>query len=187
VSNNHKLVLYDPQWSNDFSDEREHIAKALGDFAVRIDHNGSTSVPGLAAKPVIDIQVSVHKLQPIKKYAKPLKEIGYIHVPHPDDSFSAFFHKPEEWPHKYHLHVVKSGGDEELKTLAFRDYLRDQPEVAKEYEELKRKLINKFEGEDFSSRQAYAEEKTEFITSVTEQALKEGYPIDLINRPNKAH
>ena len=176
MSNNHKIVPYNPQWPKDFSDEQDRIAKALGNFAVRIDHNGSTSVPGLAAKPVIDNQVSVRRLQPIKKYAKPLKEIGYVHVPHPDDSFSAFFHKPKDWPHTHHLHVVKLGGDEEQKTLAFRDYLRDHPEVAKDYEELKMKLINEFGGEYFSSRQAYAKKKTEFITNVTEEALKKGYP-----------
>src|SRR5262245_43720657 len=94
-----EIVPYDSQWPNAFSAERDRIAAALGSLALRIDHNGSTSVPGLAAKPIIDIQVSVRWLQPIETYATPLMHLGYIHVPHPDDSFCPFFHRPVEWPH----------------------------------------------------------------------------------------
>ena len=126
------IVPYDPGWPSVFSAERDRIAAALGDFALRIDHNGSTSVPGLAAKSIIDIQVSVRQLQPLEAFAEPLKSLGYVHVPHPDDSFCPFFHKPATWPHTHHVHVVESGGAEERRTLAFRDYLREHPEAARQ-------------------------------------------------------
>ena len=170
-----EIVPYDLQWPSAFKAERDRIAAALSAIAVRIDHNGSTSVPGLAAKPIIDIQVSVRSL-PIETYAPALTQLGYVHVPHPDDSFCAFFHRPAAWPHTHHVHVVQSGEDEERRTLAFRDYLREHPEVAREYERLKRELAPQHSARDFSSRQAYADAKTAFVRRVTERALAEGYP-----------
>src|SRR5262249_8534461 len=132
-----EVVPYDPQWPVAFEEEAGRIRAALGAVALRIDHNGSTSVPGLAAKPVIDIQVSVAELEPMDAYRQPLQSIGYTHVPHPDDSFCPFFHRPDTWPHSHHVHVVRGGGMEERRTLAFRDYLRGHPDCAREYERLK--------------------------------------------------
>ncbi|MFP5261278.1 MAG: GrpB family protein [Blastocatellia bacterium] len=176
MSESLEIVPYDPEWPSAFSAERARIAAALGALALRIDHNGSTSVPGLAAKPIIDIQVSVRQLQPIETYAAPLVRLGYVHVPHADDSFCPFFHRPAAWPHTHHVHVVERGGAEERRTLAFRDYLREHRKAAQEYEDLKRGLMSKHSAADFSSRQAYAEAKTVFISRVTERALAEGYP-----------
>src|SRR5262245_46071116 len=85
-----EIVPDDPEWPSAFSAERERFAAALGSLALRIDHHGSTSVPGLAAKPIIDIQVSVHRLEPIETYAEPRPQLGYVHVPHPDDSLCPF-------------------------------------------------------------------------------------------------
>ncbi len=85
-----ELVPYDPAWPRDFAAERDRIATVLGDLALRIDHNGSTSIPGLAAKLIIDIQISVERLHPIEAYAPQLAELGYVHVPHPDDAFGPY-------------------------------------------------------------------------------------------------
>ena len=169
-----EVVPYDPLWPHAFAAERARIAAALGALAVRIDHNGSTAVPGLAAKPNIDIQVSVERLHPIEGYGRSLSRLGYRHVPHPDDSSCPYFHRPEAQPHTHHVHVVQAGGDEERRTLAFRDYLRDHDEVAREYADLKRSLAPRF-----SSHQAYAEAKTGFIVRVIQQALAAGYPREL--------
>jgi GrpB-like predicted nucleotidyltransferase (UPF0157 family) len=92
-----QIVPYDPAWPSEFEAEAVRIRTALGCLAVRIDHHGSTSIPGLAAKPVIDIQVSVESLQPMSAYREPLCSIGYVHVPHTDDSFCPFFHRPSHW------------------------------------------------------------------------------------------
>src|SRR5262245_19760769 len=174
-----EILPYDPDWPRAFSAERDRIAAALGHVALRIDHNGSTAVPGLAAKPVIDIQVSVGALQPMEHYAAGLTQLGYVHVPHPDDSFCPFFHRPAAWPHTHHVHVVQSGGTEERRTLAFRDYLRERPDVASAYEELKRALASQYATADASSHQAYADAKTAFVTRVTDRALAEGLPREL--------
>jgi ribosomal-protein-alanine N-acetyltransferase len=170
------IVPYDPDWPDAFARERDRIAAALGDLAIRIEHNGSTAVPGLAAKPVIDVQVSVRSLAPLAPYADRLAAIGYVHVPHEDDAVCPFFHRPAMWPHTHHVHVVASGSDEERRTLAFRDYLRANPETARAYEALKRELAGRHRADDFSAREAYAEAKTGFVARVTERALLEGLP-----------
>ncbi len=174
-----EIVRYDPNWPGMFSAERDRLAAALGGVALRIDHHGSTSVPGLSAKPIIDIQISVLRLRPIGTYAVGLTLLGYVHVPHPDDSFCPFFHRPAGWPHTHHIHVVESGGAEERRTLAFRDYLREHPEASQEYGDLKRQLAWQHNAADFSAREAYAQAKTEFVINLIERALAEGYPREL--------
>ncbi len=169
------LVPYDPRWPDAFSRERQRIAAALGAVALRIEHHGSTAVPGLAAKPIIDIQISVAALQPLEAYATPLATVGYVHLPHADDTFAPFFHRPAGWPHTHHVHVVCAGGDEERRTLAFRDYLRDHDGVARTYETLKRNLAAAIGFDDAGAREAYASAKSEFVESVVKRALAEGY------------
>ena len=171
-----EIVSYDPEWPRLFMAERDRIAAVLGPLALRIDHHGSTSVPGLAAKPIVDIQVSVQPLHPIERYAPRFAQLGYTHVPHPDDAFCPFFHRPAAWPHTHHVHAVEAGGDEERRTLAFRDYLREHGDTAREYADLKRRLAAKYHSSRFSSQQAYADAKTTFIADVIARALSEGYP-----------
>jgi GrpB-like predicted nucleotidyltransferase (UPF0157 family) len=174
-----QISSYDPRWPLEFEAERNRIAQSLGQIAYRIDHNGSTAVPGLDAKPIIDIQVSVQQLQPIRYYAEPLATVGYVHVSHVDDAVCPFFHRPREWPHKYHVHVVESGSHEERRTLAFRDFLRDHSDIAKQYVSLKKRLASLIDAADPSSREAYACAKSEFIERVLQTALSAGYPREL--------
>jgi GrpB-like predicted nucleotidyltransferase (UPF0157 family) len=171
-----QISLYAPRWPADFEAERGRIAKVLGDLAIRIEHNGSTAVPGLAAKPIIDIQISVKALQPISRYGEPLAALGYLHVPHADDSFCPFFHRPKQWPHTHHVHVVEAGGREERRTLAFRDYLREHDDVARDYAALKIKLATGTDANSAESREGYANAKGEFIERVVKLALAAGYP-----------
>jgi len=174
-----EISPYDPGWIRDFEKERARIAAALGEVALRIEHNGSTSVPGLAAKPVIDIQISVDGLQPVSRYEGPLARLGYVHLVHSDDAFCPFFHRPAEWPHTHHVHVVLAGGQEERRSLAFRDYLREHSDVAGEYAALKARLAAETDANDAASREAYADAKGEFIDGVVRVALSEGYPREL--------
>jgi GrpB-like predicted nucleotidyltransferase (UPF0157 family)/ubiquinone/menaquinone biosynthesis C-methylase UbiE len=169
------LVPYDPEWAREFDRERTRIAGALGDLAIRIDHHGSTAVPGLAAKPVIDIQISVASLQPLSAYSEPLAALGYAHMPHADDAFAPFFHRPAQWPHTHHIHIVEAGSPEERRTLAFRDRLRGRPELARAYEQLKRRLATEHDGADAASREAYADAKTTFIEASTVDEYYERY------------
>jgi GrpB-like predicted nucleotidyltransferase (UPF0157 family) len=175
-----EIVPYDAGWPAAFEAEAVRIRVALGSMALRIDHNGSTSIHGLRAKPIIDIQVSVAALQPLTAYGAPLEDIGYSHVPHPDDAFCPFFHRPPQWPHSHHVHVVEYGGPEERRTLAFRDYLRDHHELAHEYEELKLHLAAQWVGVSREQRETYSESKSDFIARVVALALKSGYPAAVV-------
>jgi len=172
-----EIVPYDPQWPACFNAEATRLRTALGRIALRIDHNGSTAVPGLAAKPTIDIQISVAQLSPLAIYRDPLKSIGYVHVPHTDDSFCPFFHRPAQWPHSHHVHVVEAGGLEERRALAFRDYLRRHRAAAREYERLKRRLAAELAPADPEVREAYARSKTDFIERIIQAALAEGFQL----------
>lgn len=174
-----EIVPYDPDWPGAFEAEAARLRATLKTLALRIDHHGSTAIPGLSAKPIIDVQVSVAALQPLSAYGAKLEAIGYIHVPHPDDSFCPFFHRPIQWPHSHHVHVVERGGREERRTLAFRDYLRDHRDVAREYEDLKRTVAAQIVAADPESHERYAVAKTEFIERVVGLAVSRGYPQDL--------
>ncbi len=176
VAESLQIAPYDSRWVREFEAERERIGRALGPVAHRIDHHGSTAVPGLAAKPIIDIQVSVDRLQPLQTYAGPLAAIGYVHLPHPDDARCPFFHRPARWPHSHHVHVVEAGGEEERRTLAFRDFLREHGDVAGEYARLKRELAERHAADDAAEREAYAAAKSDFVERVVRMALDQGYP-----------
>jgi GrpB-like predicted nucleotidyltransferase (UPF0157 family) len=173
-----EIVPYDPDWPSAFQAEAARLRAALKTLALRIDHHGSTAIPGLGAKPIIDIQVSVAALQPLSEYGARLEAIGYVHVPHADDSFCPFFHRPSRWPHSHHVHVVARGGSEERRTLAFRDYLRSHADVAREYEDLKRALAAQVVATDPESQEQYAAAKTDFIERVVTLAVAEGYSTD---------
>jgi len=157
------VVPYDPRWPSLFDAEAVRLSHALGEIAVRIEHIGSTAVPGLAAKPVIDIQISVKALEPPTPYSGPLESIGYgnwrdIHEP------NHRFCRDE--PRRHHVHLVVAGGDLEPLRPLFRDYLVAQPEVAREYGELKVKAAATH-GHD---RDAYTHCKTEFIEGALRKA-----------------
>jgi GrpB-like predicted nucleotidyltransferase (UPF0157 family) len=173
-----EIVRYDPGWPGAFEAEAARLRAALKSLALRVDHHGSTAIPGLSAKPIIDIQVSVAALQPLSAYGTTLEALGYTHLPHPDDSFCPFFHRPSQWPHTHHVHVVESGGREERRTLAFRDYLRDHGDVAREYENLKRKVAARIASADSQAQEHYAGAKTDFIEQVVALAIADGYPRD---------
>ena len=173
------IVPYDPGWPAAFEAEAARLRTALGALALRVDHHGSTAIPGLSAKPIIDIQVSVAALQPSGAYGERLETLGYRHVLHPDDSFSPFFHRPIHWPHSHHVHVVERGGREERRTLAFRDYLLDHPDTAREYQDLKHNLAKRLPGTTAESREEYARAKTGFIERVVALAVENGYPRDV--------
>ena len=176
-----EIVAYDADWPLAFEAEAARLRSALKTLALRIDHHGSTAIPGLAAKPIVDIQISVVALQPLSAYGATLEALGYVHVPHPDDSFCPFFHRPMHWPHSHHVHVVESGGREERRTLAFRDYLRDHFTVAREYVELKRTIAAQLAAADPESQERYAAAKTDFIERVVLRAIAEGYPPGLVS------
>ena len=172
-----RIVPYQTDWPAQFAAEAETIRAAFGSRALRIEHVGSTAVPGLAAKPVIDLQISVASLEPMSVHSQPLEDLGYTHIPLGDfDLVYPFFQKPATWPSTHHVHLCVVGGEQEQRHLVFRDYLRDHPDVAADYAELKRGLAAEHDGNTLASRERYSLAKTAFVTSVLERALAEGYP-----------
>jgi GrpB-like predicted nucleotidyltransferase (UPF0157 family) len=168
------IAPYDPAWPTAFAAEAKRIQRAFGDLALRIEHVGSTSVPGLAAKPVIDIQVSVPSLEPRASYRTLLVDLGYTHVPLGTfDLVYPFFKRPVGWPSTHHVHLCAIGSEQERDHLAFRDYLRRNPAVAAEYASLKRRLAVAFDGLTMESQEQFSLSKSAFVRSALARAATE--------------
>ena len=168
------IAPYDHAWPVMFAAEAARLARALGDLALRIEHVGSTAVPGLAAKPVIDIQVSVSSLEPLDRYRTSLAELGYTYFSlGAFDLVYPFFKKPAEWPSTHHVHLCVAGSEQERDHLAFRDFLRRHPAVAAEYLALKRELAAAHDGLTLASQERYSLSKTEFVCSILARAVAE--------------
>lgn len=170
-----RLVPYNPNWPLLFEKEKEHLLACLpGELINRIEHFGSTAVPGLAAKPIIDILVEVTSLEETRKQIAPILESqGYDYFWRPtwgDDipPFYAWFIKRDTRGNRtHHIHMVEQDF-EHWDRLLFRDYLIEHPGVAKEYQDLKNGL-SKAHPHD---RIVYTKGKTEFIERVTAMAKK---------------
>ena len=173
-----QIVPYDPSWPLTFLKEARNIRTKFGHLALRVDHVGSTSVPNLAAKPVIDIQVSVVSLEPRAPLQESMRDLGYTHFDlGAFDLVYPFFKKPASWPSTHHVHLCSAGSEQERTHLAFRDYLRAHPDVAAEYSALKHQLAVAFDGTTLASEEGYSLAKTEFVSSVLERAFSEGFPL----------
>lgn len=132
------VLPYDPQWAADFESIRLELAEALGDLAVSIEHVGSTAVPGLSAKPIIDLDVVIEDYAAFSEVVERLAEIGYIHqgdLGIPEREAFKYEHKPHL--RKHHLYVCPRGSREIKRHLTFRDYLRSHPEAVKLYGQTK--------------------------------------------------
>jgi GrpB-like predicted nucleotidyltransferase (UPF0157 family) len=170
-----KIVPYDAAWPAAFEAEAHALRRVLGAHALRVEHVGSTAVPGLDAKPVIDIQVSVAALKPRDPLAAALATLGYRFISLGDfDAVYPFFAKPERGPDTHHVHLCVAGGEQEAMHLAFRDGLRMQPDKAAAYARLKHQLAALHHGLTLESQEAYSLSKTAFVSSVLEDAGSKG-------------
>ena len=136
-----RIVEPDPAWPALAAGELRSIGRALGALAVRLEHIGSTAVPGLAAKPIVDLQVSLASLRPPERWIAPLERLGYLYAWAPESPDRHFFAKPPERPRTFHLHVCAAGRQEELRHLAVRDFLRAHAGEAARYAALKREIV----------------------------------------------
>ena len=162
-----RVVPSDPAWPRAFASEAARLRAALGTVAVRIEHVGSTAVPGLAAKPIIDIQVSVRSIEPLERYRRPLAALGYLFVPDLESPDYHFFGKPAQRPRTRHLHVCEAGTPQELRHLAVRDFLRAHPAEAEAYAAVKRAAAMRHPGD----RLAYMAAKRSFIEGLERRAV----------------
>ncbi len=151
------VVEYDPSWPDRYREWHDRLAAALGSTATRIDHVGSTSVPGLAAKPTIDIQISVRRLDDEDTYVPALVGLGL--VLRSRDDLHRFFRPPRDRVRDVHVHVCQAGGAWEREHLLFRDHLRTHAEARSQYAAAKQDAVARW-GND---RIAYGEAKSDVI------------------------
>ena len=163
------IVPYDPDWPRRFETERSLLLDAIGPWlaAGSIEHIGSTAIPGLAAKPVIDIMAGVDSLEGSRAAVATLERYKYCYAPYRTEVMH-WLCKPSPALRTHHLHLVPLGSRLWIEQLAFRDYLRTHPNVALEYEALKCRLaeLHRFD------REAYTTAKAPFVQCVIAQALK---------------
>ena len=158
---------YDPAWPQRYEALRGPVAEALGDLAAQIDHIGSTSVPGLAAKPTIDIVVKLRAAADLAGAIERLAGLGYAHEGDLGVAGrEAFATPPGYGPHDHHLYVCAPDWGGYADQVAFRDYLSAHPDVADAYAALKRSLASQHR----NNRMAYTDGKAEFVRSVLERA-----------------
>jgi GrpB-like predicted nucleotidyltransferase (UPF0157 family) len=162
-----QIVPYDSTWPERFEEERAALAAAISDWVVGgVHHVGSTAVPGLESKPIIDILVGVRDLEESRSCFERLAALGYVYAPYRAAEMH-WFCKPDPSRRTHHLHLVPSDSARFRDELAFRDYLRSHHDVAQEYGALKRHLAKEF----VHDREAYTAAKAEFIRAAVDRAL----------------
>jgi GrpB-like predicted nucleotidyltransferase (UPF0157 family) len=160
---------YDPVWAQQFEALRSRIAPALGPLAAAIEHVGSTAVAGLAAKPIIDIDVLLRGRDDLSAAIKKLYSLGYLHrgdlgIP----GRESFRKPPQDFAH--HLYLCLPQYREFDRHVAFRDYLRTHPDDVAAYARLKRQLAAKHR----TNRDAYTQAKSEFVKLILQRANSDG-------------
>jgi len=159
------IAKYNSEWSNQFVEIGTRLRNALQQTALRIDHVGSTSIPGLDAKPILDIQISIDNLGDTAKYVTPIEEAGFVFRSDNADLTKRYF-RERPGQVRMHLHVRQTGSFSEQMTLLFRDYLRRHPEDCLRYAEEKHRLMQLYRHE----RSKYVEEKGPVVWEILQKA-----------------
>lgn len=161
-----EVVPYDPGWPGEFAKERDALYEALGSALGVIEHIGSTGIPGLGAKPTIDLMAGSKDLPVGEEAVASLAKLGYRYLGEYGIAGRHFFRKGS--PPTHHLHWVRKGGDFWWKQMIFRDYMRAVPDEARAYEVLKKGLAEKFHND----RSRYTTAKTDFVVAALERAWR---------------
>jgi GrpB-like predicted nucleotidyltransferase (UPF0157 family) len=158
------IVPYDPTWPERFQEHRDAISTTLGPVAVRVEHIGSTSVPGLGAKPIIDILVTVDDITAEEDYLPPLLAAGYqLRVREPG-------HRMVRTPSRdTHVHILQDDASEAHDYLVLRDWLRQHDADRALYEKVKRSLAD----QEWADMNSYAEAKTDVIVAIMGRASEQ--------------
>ena len=166
-----RIVPYDRTWPLEFSAEADRIERACAGLQTRLEHIGSTSVPGLAAKPVIDILAGRPGNVSGNAYVAAFKQLGYEHKGAFGIPGRNYFRKGT--PRTHHVHLVSWSSELWRDHLLFRDYLRTHPLIAREYETIKRELAAMY----VNDREQYTDAKGPFIRSIVRRALESDIPM----------
>ncbi|EMA52463.1 MULTISPECIES: GrpB family protein [Halococcus] len=163
------LVPHDPGWKREYTAEVERLEPLVDEQLIEFEHVGSTAIEGLAAKPIIDMLAVVEDLDGAADLVPVLETHGYEHRPNDDVSGRLFLAKGPRTDRTHYLSVVERESDRYTEQIAFRNFLRSHPEVAAEYEELKRTLADAHSDD----RDSYTAAKAAFIERVLERATAE--------------
>lgn len=161
-----KLVSHCPHWAHLFTQERSRLRAALGEKVLDIQHIGSTAVPGLDAKPILDIAVAVADLSIVAECVPALKSLGYSYFGDRGEKGDHFFARGAEQHRTHYIHLLLHSGTEWSACLRFRDHLTACPEARQRYSRLKHRLSEQYE----SDRQSYTEGKAALIQSILREA-----------------
>ncbi len=161
-----ELVPHNPEWSQLAEEEAKRILEQLSVPVIGVYHIGSTSIPGIKAKPILDFVIEVEDLDDIIRSTEMLGELGYISKGEYGIPGRQFFTKDTDGERSHHLHVFQQGHPDIERHLVFRDFLRANPEAAHKYEIIKEKLAKRFPKESGN----YTEAKSDFILSMDEVA-----------------
>lgn len=138
-----EVVSYNSNWKEMYKEESEKIKNILNDIIIDIHHIGSTAIPGIKAKPVIDILVEVKNIEEVDQYNHKMKELGYETMGEHGIPKRRFFRKGGN-NRTHHIHIFQTGNEEIDRHINFKEYLVAHPDKAREYSELKEKLANKY-------------------------------------------
>jgi GrpB-like predicted nucleotidyltransferase (UPF0157 family) len=155
-----RLVEYDARWPALFAAEQQRIRDECGTLALRLEHVGGTSIPGMCAKPVLDIAAGRPSDTSPQAYVAALEQAGYEHRGERGVPGRQFFCRGQ--PRAYHVHLVEEGGPLWRDYLAFRDYLRARAEAARRFADLKRALAARFS----QDREAYMNAKSPHVEEI---------------------
>jgi GrpB-like predicted nucleotidyltransferase (UPF0157 family) len=154
------LVSWTPAWAERFRAARAELERAVGDRVLAVEHIGSTSIPGIRAKPVVDICVAVESFEAAHATVPPIEALDYVYRGEHGIPRRHFFQKGD--PREVNLHMVEITSEEWQRHIAFRDYLRSHRDAALEYEALKQELAERHA----SDVEAYAAAKTPFVRKI---------------------
>lgn len=162
-----KLLPHNPKWADLFETEKKILLKALDGLVVDIQHIGSTSIPGIPAKPIIDISIGIKSMRNSKSFIKIFEDLGYEYRPEfGGPNIQLLFVKGPEEKRTHYIHLMKYNGSIWKNDLAFRDFLRGNKARAKEYAKLKEELAKKF----VDDRTSYTSSKGNFIHETIKMA-----------------
>jgi len=161
-----ELVPHNPAWSQLANEEARLILEHISVPIIGVYHIGSTSIPGIKAKPILDFVIEVENLAKIIQSIESFEELGYCSKGEYGISGRQFFTKDTHGERSHHLHIFQKGHPDIERHLVFRDFLRSNPEAAHEYELIKEKLAKRFPKQSSD----YTEAKSDFILSMDEVA-----------------
>ena len=164
-----KLISHNPEWASLFAEEKARLNTALGERALDIQHMGSTSIPGLVAKPILDIAIAIADVVNITECVPLLEALGYQYFGDRYGKDDFLFVKGNEESRTHHIHMPTHLGLEWTTMLRFRDYLIASPEAQQRYSDLKRRLYRQHSG----NRMAYTAGKDAFIECLLREAFSE--------------